>query len=46
MGFRLGARLILEMLDEDDGSLMELLRRDEENGDPIFRYIYADTQKS
>ena len=45
MGFRLGARLILEMLDEDDGSLMELLRRDEENGDPIFRYIYADTQK-
>lgn len=45
LGFRLGARLILEMLDEDDGSLMELLRRDEENGDPIFRYIYADTQK-
>ena len=28
MGFRLGARLILEALDEDDGSLVELLRRD------------------
>ena len=29
LGFRLGARLILEGLDEDDGSLVELLRRDE-----------------
>ena len=28
LGFRLGARLILEALDEDDGSLVELLRRD------------------
>ena len=28
LGFRLGTRLILEALDEDDGSLMELLRRD------------------
>ena len=27
LGFRLGARLILEALDEDDGSLVELLRR-------------------
>ena len=45
LGFRLGTRLILEALDENDGSLVELLRRDEENGDPIFRYIYADTQK-
>ena len=29
LGFRLGTRLILEALDEDDGSLVELLRRDE-----------------
>ena len=28
LGFRPGTRLILEALDEDDGSLMELLRRD------------------
>ena len=28
LGFRLGTRLILEALDEDDGSLVELLRRD------------------
>ena len=28
LGFRLGTRLILESLDEDDGSLVELLRRD------------------
>ena len=32
LGFRLGARLILEALDEDDGSLVELLRRDEWRG--------------
>ena len=32
LGFRLGARLILEGLDEDDGSLVELLRRDEWRG--------------
>ena len=32
LGFRLGTRLILEALDEDDGSLMELLRRDEWRG--------------
>ena len=29
LGFRLGARLILKVLDEDDGSLVELLRGDE-----------------
>ena len=29
LGFRLGARLTLEALDEDDGSLVELLRRDD-----------------
>ena len=29
LGFRLGTRLILEALDEDDGSLVELLRGDE-----------------
>ena len=29
LGFRLGTRLILEALDENDGSLVELLRRDE-----------------
>ena len=28
LGFRLGTRLILEALDEDDGSLVELLRGD------------------
>ena len=28
LGFRLGTRLILEALDEDDGSLVELLHRD------------------
>ena len=28
LGFRLGTRLILEGLDEDDGSLVELLRGD------------------
>ena len=32
LGFRLGAHLILEGLDEDDGSLVELLRRDEWRG--------------
>ncbi len=32
LGFRLGTRLILEGLDEDDGSLVELLRRDEWRG--------------
>ena len=32
LGFRLGTRLILEALDEDDGSLVELLRRDEWRG--------------
>ena len=32
LGFRLGMRLILEALDEDDGSLVELLRRDEWRG--------------
>ena len=37
LGFRLGARLILEALDEDDGCLVELLRRNdrrEEQGLP------------
>ena len=29
LGFRLGTRLTLEALDEDDGSLVELLRRDD-----------------
>ena len=29
LGFRLGAHLILEGLDEDDGSLVELLHRDD-----------------
>ena len=29
LGFRLGARLILKVLDEDDGSLVELLRGDD-----------------
>ena len=29
LGFRLGMRLILEALDKDDGSLVELLRRDD-----------------
>ena len=29
LGFRLGTRLILEALDKDDGSLVELLRRDD-----------------
>ena len=29
LGFRLGTRLILEALDEDDGSLVELLHRDD-----------------
>ena len=32
LGFRLGTRLILEAQDEDDGSLVELLRRDEWRG--------------
>ena len=32
LGFRLGTRLILEALDEDDGSLVELLRGDEWGG--------------
>ena len=32
LGFRLGAHLILEGQDEDDGSLVELLRRDEWRG--------------
>ena len=33
LGFRLGARLILEALDEDDGSLVELLGRDDRRGE-------------
>ena len=32
LGFRLGTRLTLEALDEDDGSLVELLCRDECRG--------------
>ena len=32
LGFRLGTRLILEALDEDDGSLVELLHGDEWRG--------------
>ena len=33
LGFRLETRLILEALDEDDGSLVELLRRDGRRGE-------------
>ena len=33
LGFRLGTRLILEALDEDDGSLVELLHRKDRRGE-------------
>lgn len=33
LGFRLGTRLLLEALDEDDGCLVELLRRDGRRGE-------------
>ena len=33
LGFRLGIRLILEALDEDDGSLVELLHRKDRRGE-------------
>ena len=75
LGFRLGVRMILEALDEDDGSLLDpnkegypmakrrpsgdgMVRKREDgrwegrivvghkqNGEPIFRYVLAKTQK-